>query len=85
MWDYWVRGQEHIHVPNRCCQMAEDALGHLPLRVLVICAEVHVLVGLYPSAPSDSGGNRLWRREHGLGGGSGLQEKSGVLPPWDGS
>lgn len=26
-----------------------------------------MLVGLYPSAPSDSGGNRLGRGEHGLG------------------
>lgn len=26
-----------------------------------------MLVGLYPSAPSDSGRNRLGRGEHGLG------------------
>ena len=49
------------------------------------CAEqVHVLVGLHPSAPGDSGGNRLGKGEHRLRGPRASGEVWS-LPPWDGS
>lgn len=58
-----------INIPNG----SEDTSGHLPLRVLVIFAEVDVCRAgpcaswASPLAPSDSGGNRLGRGEHALG------------------